>query len=69
MHIYAYFIEETYLGLELASTSYQTILQAVSHTIDLPSIQIDKYERIPPYSKLGTGLNQSCFWLVTESCL
>ena len=37
-----YFIEETLLGLELASQSYQSILQEESHTIDL--IQIDKYE-------------------------
>ena len=34
----SYFKEETYLDLELASPSYQPILQ------DLLSIQIDKYE-------------------------
>ena len=40
----SYYIEETYLGLELAGTSYQSILQEESHTIDLLFIQIDKYE-------------------------
>ena len=39
-------LDETKLGLELASQSYQWILQAQSHTIDLLSIQIDKYEKI-----------------------
>ena len=32
------------LGLELASHSYQWILQEESYTIDLLSIQIDKYQ-------------------------
>ena len=32
------------LLLDLASQSYQWILQEKSHTIDLLSIQIDKYE-------------------------
>ena len=39
-----FYLEETYLGLELESQSYQRILQAETHTIDLLSIQIDKYE-------------------------
>ena len=40
------YLEETYLGLELVSQSYQWILQEESHTIDLLSIQIDKYKTI-----------------------
>ena len=39
-----FYLEETFLDLELARQSYQWILQAVSHTIDLLSIQIEKYE-------------------------
>ena len=42
----SYFIEETYLGLELARPSYQSILQEGSHTIDLQSIQTDKYKKV-----------------------
>ena len=42
----SYFIEETYLGLELARPSHQSILQEGSHTIDLQSIQTDKYKKV-----------------------
>ena len=40
-----FYLEETLLGLELASQNYQWILQEASHTIDLLSIKIDKYQR------------------------
>ena len=50
--LYSHLIEETQLGLELASTSYQSILQEESHTIDLLSIQIDKYETQYPVGDL-----------------
>ena len=49
-----YFIEETCLGLEQASKSYQSILQEESHTIDLLSIQMGKY-RISYIIKCTTG--------------
>ena len=42
----SHFLGETQLGLELASTSYQSILHEQSHTIDLLSIQIDKYKNL-----------------------
>ena len=38
----SHFIKEIKLGLELASTSFQSLLQEESNTIDLLSIQIDK---------------------------
>ena len=37
----------TTTGLELPSTSYQSVLQEESHIIDLLYIQIDKYEIEP----------------------
>ena len=40
------YLEETLLGLELASQSYQWILLEESHTIGLLSVQIDNYERM-----------------------
>ena len=48
----SYFKEETYLGLELASQIYQSILQEESHSIDLLAIQIDKYETVNLKTKL-----------------
>ena len=48
----SYFIEETKLGLELARASYQSILQEESHTIDLLSIQIDKYNQMKYQNKI-----------------
>ena len=41
-----FYLEETLLGLELAILSYHWILQEESHTIDLQSIQINKYKTI-----------------------
>ena len=58
----SYFIEETLLGLKLVSPSYQSILQEKSRTIDLLSIQIDKYERM-------LGIHNSTLFLIFRICL
>ena len=55
----SFYIEETQLGRELASSNYQLILQEESHTIDLLSIQIDKYEKYsfnPPANEASRGV-------------
>ena len=45
-----FYLEETWLGLELASQSYQWILHEESHTIYILFIQIGKYETL--FSKI-----------------
>ena len=43
-YIAFFYLEETQSGLELASQSYQWILEEESHTIDLLPIKLDKHE-------------------------